>query len=163
MRRITVFLLIFNIFVVSLYAGQATETKQIIVEDNYFRSNTYRIIQVKNGYAKITVDGRARHKDAVQSTKDVLRFPVILNVEKINDEFLMPSEIDGIVMDIPFNYYSSIESSARFFYTLLQNGWELEYYNATSLCIQIGLVNNQRVMCRLLVYADYLKVYCSLI
>jgi len=165
MRRIAVFLLVaaFTINItISTNAEQAAERKQLVVEDNYFRSNTYRILQAKNGYDIVTVSSRERYKQAVQSTKEVLRLPFAFDVNEISGGFLMPSEINGIVMDIPYNYYSPLESSSTFYFTLLYNGWELEYYNATSLCIQIGLVNNKGITCRLIIYRDYMKVYCNL-
>lgn len=166
MRKITVFfiamVLISTISVNNINAAQQTELKPIVVEDNYFLSDSYRIVQGKNTYEKISIHGKEHYKQAVQSTKEVLRLPIILDIGEMEDEFLMPSDIAGIVPDIPYNYYSSIDSSSRYFYTLLQNGWEIEYYNASSLCIQVGLVNNQGIACRLLIFEDFLKVYCRL-
>lgn len=133
-----------------------------IVEDNYSQSDTFRIVKNGNVYEKFTVSGKERFKQTVQSTKEILYLPICIDVEMVDDGFLLPSKIEGIVMDIPFNYYSSLESSARYLQTLLYNGWEIEYYNATSLCIQVGLIRDG-VICRLLIYEDYLKVYCKLL
>jgi hypothetical protein len=166
MRKGVIFLfitaIILNIFAIELYAEQEIEQNQIIVEENYFPSDIFRIVQGINGYEKITVNGRERFIQPVQSTKEALRLPLIFDVFETGDGFLMPSEIEGIVMDIPFNYYSSLQSSSKYFHILLFNGWEIEYYNSNSLCIQIGLVRDN-VTCRLLIYEDYLKVYSSLI
>lgn len=140
----------------------SVQNRPYIVEDNYSPSDTYRIIKSKNSYEKLTAYGKERYKQTVQSTKEILYLPLCLDVNEIDGSFLLPSEIEGIVMDIPFNYYSNLESSARYFQTLLYNGWEIDYYNATSLCVQIGLVRDG-VVCRLLIYEDYLKVYCKLI
>jgi len=134
-----------------------------IVEDNYGEPSIYRIIKSKNGFEKLTVHGSECKRQTPQSTKEILRLPIFFDVYKVDGGFLLPSEIEGIVMDIPFNYFSCLESSARYFYMLLYNGWEIVYFNATSLCIQIGLVNEDGVKCRLFIYKDFLKVYCMLI
>jgi len=166
MRKITAIILtaaiFMNVSVVNLHAQQTTEHNPVIVEDNYYPSDTYRIVRGRNGYDKITVNGREHHKQPVQSAKEVMRLPIALDLYEIDCIFLMPSEINGIVMDIPYNYYSPLASSAKYYQMLLYNGWELAYYNASSLCVQIGLINSSGITCRLLIYEDYLKVYCSL-
>jgi len=160
---ITLFIIVlaFALLPINLSAQQA-QNRPIIVEDNYSKTDTYRILQTGNGYERLTVYGTERHKQFVQSTKEVIRLPFFLDMYESVSGFIMPSEIEGIVMDIPFNYYSSLDSSAEYFYLLLYNGWEIEYYNASSLCIQAGLVKDG-VSCRLLIYEDYLKVYCKLL
>jgi hypothetical protein len=134
-----------------------------IVEENYSPTDTYRIIRHNNEYKKLTVHGKERYRQMVQSTKEILQLPAQLDVSEAEGGFLLPSKIDGIVMDIPFNYYSNLESSAKYFHTLLYNGWEIQYYNATSLCVQIGLIDENGVTCRIIIYDNYLKVYCRLI
>lgn len=146
----------------SLAQEPPSQNRAYIVEDNYSSSDAYRIIKSKNAYEKLTIHSREHYKQTVQSTKEILRLPICLEVEKIDGGFLPPSKVKGIVMDIPFNYYSNLESSSKYFQTLLYNGWEIEYYNATSLCIQVGLLK-EGVVCRILIYKDYLKVYCKLI
>lgn len=142
--------------------GLLNPSNIVIVEENYSLSDTYRIMKSKNAYEKLTIYSKERHKQTLQSTKEILNIPICIEVDEVNGGFLLPSEIEGIVLDIPFNYYSNLDASAKYFQILLYNGWEIEYYNATSLCIQIGLVRNG-YNCRILIYEDYLKVYSKLI
>ena len=153
--------LIFNASAAELSA-QPPAYHPVVVEDNYSQSDTYRIAQGLKGYEKITPYGNERFRQLMPSTKEILKLPVFLGVYEVYGGFVLPSEVSGIVMDIPFNYYSSLEASAEYFQMLLFNGWEIVFYNASSLCVQIGLVQDG-VTCRLLIYKDYLKVYCSLI
>ena len=103
MQRIATFFLAtvlsFNMFAVEIHAEQLMEQKQVIVEDNYSTSDVYRIVRVKNGYDKITLNGRERHKQTVQSTKAILQLPMILDLYETKDGFLTPSDINGIVID----------------------------------------------------------------
>ncbi|MDR2569161.1 MAG: hypothetical protein LBD23_02535 [Oscillospiraceae bacterium] len=167
MKIISVLLSVIFLFSVFYIESPAQEPlvliRHYIVEDNYGESGTYRIIKNENNFEKITIHGSECRKQTPQSTKEILRIPLFPDAYKVDGGFLLPSEIEGIVMDIPFNYFSCLESSARYFQMLLYNGWEITYFNATSLCVQIGLVNENGVKCRLLIYKDFLKVYCSLI
>ena len=165
MRRIRIVILIaiiMNTQILKVSAEQPTYSKAIIVEDNYLSSNRYRIVQSKNGYEKITIHGKERYKQLVQSTKEILKLPINLDTYESNEIFLLPSVVEEIIFDIPYNYFSSLESSAKYFQLLLRDSWEIEYYNASSLCIQVGLIKDG-ITCRLLIYEDYLKVYCRLI
>ena len=69
-----------------------------------------------------------------------------------------PDEIDGIKKDIPYNYTSTAESSAKLLYSAIYQDWEITKYYSEPDKITVELIKDGTT-CRIIILADYLKVY----
>ena len=69
-----------------------------------------------------------------------------------------PDDIAGIEKEIPYNYNSAKELSAKVLYSVLYKDWEITRYEADPVKAVIELCKDG-VLCRIVIYEDRLKVY----
>lgn len=149
--RIKTWVLFFVLAAVSPVYGEATS---ITVEESY----------TSDGYKALEYDGVRYYEQSGGIRKKLDQFPASVNevmnlsFKPTNKAYSHPTEIDGIVEDIPYNYYADMDKSSTYIYSLIQAGFELTGYFATSRVISLEL-ERDGLVCRILVYENYLKVY----
>jgi len=130
------------------------QTRLFIIEE-HLDAGGHRVIEYSNGRFYKTVNGeRSRLRGELRVPIPALRLPFVVG----GKVYCKPSDIDGVIKDIPFNYFATLEQSAAYVNSLLKNGFRVISYMATSHVIFIKLEKND-VICRILIYDGYLKVY----
>lgn len=148
--KILIYFICFLLFIVPVYANK---NKSVIEE--HFDSEGYWFFEYDGSrFYKNDKNGRIKLEKNLSSVNDVLEIPFRPTTKIYN----FPTEVDGIVEDIPYNYYSSLDSSAECIYSLLYQGFELISYSAASEVILLELRKDE-IKCRILVYEDYIKIY----
>ncbi len=148
--KLLVYFICFLLFAIPVYADE-----RLTVIEEHFDLEGYWTFEYNDGrFYKNDENGRVKLKENLSSVNDVLKLPFCPTTEIYN----FPTEVDGIIEDIPYNYYSSLESSAKYIYSLLYQGFELTNYSSASGVILLEL-EKEKVKCRILVYEDYIKIY----
>lgn len=128
---------------------------QIVIVEEHFDLDGYWTFEYDDGrFYKNDESGRIKLKENLSSVNEVLALPFCPTTKIYNS----PTDVEGIIEDIPYNYYSSLESSAKYIYSLLYQGFELISYSSASGVILLEL-EKEKVKCRILVYEDYIKIY----
>lgn len=128
-------------------------TPETIITREYKNGRYYESV---NGITTVMVE------DLKKQTK-ILQLPFRFT----DEEYASPSAVGGIVEDIPYNYYSNLDSSAEFVYSLLFRGYTVLEYSASSNAIYMELelpassVDVEGNTIRIIIYSDYLKVYIT--
>lgn len=149
MRRISAILvcILCMVIVVSATANRVTIEEQL-------NNDGYQAIEVVDGRSyKVTNSERTKLSQR-RATTAVLQLPLIFT----DNIYQTPEDIEGIVEDIPFNYFATIEQSSEYIYSLFNQGFIVTSYTATPLMIQLEL-RKANTRYRIIVYEDYLKVY----
>lgn len=131
------------------YAQDMVVVVGMTIKDDSF------IVQTLEGgrYYESTNGSKVKLVENLQKQSTVLELPVCEIVVARH-----PTDIEGIVEDIPYNYHASITQSAQYVYSLLGCGFDLIEYSASSNVIYMELADIENII-RLVIYEDYLKVY----
>lgn len=98
--------------------------------------------------------GLSKSEDNHSTIRSCLQLPVDFDVENIKH----PDDIEGVSEDIPYNYHANINQSAKILYSMIYQGWEIEYYLAAADSIKVNLVKEDE-KCRIVIFEDSIKVY----
>ena len=140
----------FLLFIVPVYGNVSTT-----VIEEHFDSKGYWTFEYSDGrFYRNNENERIKLKENLSSVNEALHLPFCPTTEI----YKFPTEVEGIIEDIPYNYYSSLESSSKYIYSLFYQGFELRSYSSSSGVILLEL-ENEKVKCRILVYEDYIKIY----
>lgn len=131
---------------------------RVIIERSLKAGGSFELTYFKNGRYYKSTDGEEikLEEDLRKSSSNILQLQFLPN-EELYDS---PTGIEGVKEDIPFNYFSDLESSSEYIYSLLGNGWNVLEYTAGINTIYFELTKDGELL-RIIVYEDYLKVYKS--
>lgn len=124
------------------------------ITEIYEPGNHKRIYFQNNTYLEESYDGLKNSNSKYQTIRNCLELIPNFDVSEVD----YPDDIEGITKDIPYNYKSQLDLSSKFLYSLIFQGWEIEYYKAEPDVIKLNLIRDTE-KCRVVIYKDYLKVY----
>lgn len=107
-----------------------------------------------NQYIEESYNGIEESDDTYSTIRSCLRLPIDFRVEHI----IRPNDIKGVSEDIPYNYHATINQSAKVLYSMIYQGWEIEYYISKPDKIEVELIREDE-SCRVVILEDLLKVY----
>lgn len=152
MKKWVITLLIGTILPISVYANSGRVVlEQVLTNGGYIETT------LEDGrYYRATNGLKTKLEENLQKNSSVMT----LDFRPNSIVYDSPLTVEGITSDIPYNYFSNIESSSEYVYSLLGNGFELVEYSSTSNALYLELTHEERLI-RIIVYEDYLKVYDS--